>query len=119
MFFLLSKIYMHAFFYNLYLFSLDTNDCYEGNVLFNNTLNTFDLRLYSIRNIVKGFFYMHHPRQDNTYHSLCYTSCGALTGTRNSSMGHCEGLIQWSIVPYERSYHGATSGSLTTVMKCQ
>ena len=26
-------------------------------------------------------------RQDNTYHSLCYTSGGALAGTRNSSMG--------------------------------
>ena len=30
---------------------------------------------------------MHHPRQDNTYHGLCYTSRGALAGTRNSSMG--------------------------------
>ena len=30
---------------------------------------------------------MHHPRQDNTYCSLCYTSRGALAGTRNSSMG--------------------------------
>ena len=26
-------------------------------------------------------------RQDSTYHSLCYTSRGALAGTRNSSMG--------------------------------
>ena len=26
-------------------------------------------------------------RQDNTYHSLCYTSRGALAGTKNSSMG--------------------------------
>ena len=26
-------------------------------------------------------------RQDNTYHSLCYTSRGALAGTRNNSMG--------------------------------
>ena len=26
-------------------------------------------------------------RQDNTYHGLCYTSHGALAGTRNSSMG--------------------------------
>ena len=24
--------------------------------------------------------------QDNTYHGLCYTSCGALIGMRNSSM---------------------------------
>ena len=34
----------------------------------------------------KGSFICINP-QDNTYHSLCYTSCGALTGTRNSSMG--------------------------------
>ena len=27
-------------------------------------------------------------RQDKTYHSLSYTSCGALAGTRNSSMVH-------------------------------
>ena len=26
-------------------------------------------------------------RQDSTYHGLCYTSHGALTGMRNSSMG--------------------------------
>ena len=26
-------------------------------------------------------------RQDNKYHSLCYTSCGVLARTRNSSMG--------------------------------
>ena len=25
--------------------------------------------------------------KDNTYHSLCYTSRGALAGTRNSSVG--------------------------------
>ena len=26
------------------------------------------------------------PRQDSTYHCFCYTSCGALAGTRSSSM---------------------------------
>ena len=26
-------------------------------------------------------------RQDSTYHGLCYTSRGALSGSRNSSMG--------------------------------
>ena len=103
----------------------------EGNVLFNDALNTFYLRLYWERE--REFFYLtrhsthfiygytasdiwlrtilivrketcHHigyfyrltarvllyapsHRQDNTYHSLCYTSCGALAGTRNSSMG--------------------------------
>ena len=29
---------------------------------------------------------MHHPIfQDNTYHGLCYTSRGALAGTRNTA----------------------------------
>ena len=32
----------------------------------------------------KGSFISH--RQDSTYHGLCYTSRGALAGTRNSSM---------------------------------
>ena len=35
----------------------------------------------------KGYFYAPSHRQDNTYHGLCYTSRGALAGTRNSSMG--------------------------------
>ena len=36
----------------------------------------------------KGSFICTIPqRQDNTYHSLCYTSRGALAGSRNSSMG--------------------------------
>ena len=69
----------------------------------------FILRLYHVRHIVKahlerkpsatitwatlsdyqqGFFYMHHHRQDSTYHSLCYTSHGALAGTRKSLMSH-------------------------------
>ena len=51
-------------------------------------------------------------RQDNTYHSLCYTSRGALAGRRNSSIGP-----PWGIDPTthrtmsEHSYHGATSHS--------
>ena len=112
----------------------------EGNVLFNDALNTFYLRLYGVRHMVKDhsgrkeMFYltMHSThfiygymashiwlrtilivrketrfrhigysfrltarvllyapshRQDSTYHGLCYTSRGALAGTRNSSMG--------------------------------
>ena len=71
----------------------------EGNVLFNDALNTFYLRLYGIRHMVKDhsdsekgltarvLLYAPSHRQDNTYHSLCYTSRGALAGTRNSSMG--------------------------------
>ena len=133
----------------------------ERNVLFNDTLNTFYLRLYGVRHMVKDhsdsekgererereIFYLtmhsmhfiygymasdiwlrtilivrketrsHHigysyrltarvllyapsHRQDNSYHGLCYTSHGALAGTRNSSMGppH-EGSIRRPIAP--------------------
>ena len=89
------------------------------------TLNTFYLRLYGIRHMVKdhtdtdrGNLLLPHRllfsinSKDNTYHSLCYTSRGTLAGTRNSSIGP-----QWRIDPTthrtisERSYHGATSRS--------
>ena len=95
----------------------------EGNILFNDALNTFYLRLYGIRHMVKDHSdrreeaccrYMHYAfrltarvllyapshRQDSTYHGLCYTSRGALAGTRNSSMGppH-EGSIRRPIAP--------------------
>ena len=108
----------------------------EGIVLFNNGLNTFYLRLYGVKHMVKyhsdsereetccrhmGYsfrlvarvlLYASSHRQDNTYHSLCYTSLGALAWTRNSSMGP-----SWRIDPTthrtmsKRSYHGATSRS--------
>ena len=105
----------------------------EGNVLFNDSLNTFYLRLHGIKHMVKdhsdsergnllpstratlfneqqGFFYMHHPT-DRTTHTtaFCYTSRGALAGTRNSSMGPLrEGSIRRPIAPWaKRSYHGA------------
>ena len=82
----------------------------ERNVLFNDTLNTFYLRLYGIRHMVKDhsdsereetccshigysfqlaarvLIYVSSDRQDNTYHSLCYTSRGALAGMRNHIM---------------------------------
>ena len=82
----------------------------ERNVLFNDALNTFYLQLYGVRHMVKdhsdsekgnpllpqrlllsinskGSFYMHHPTDRITHTTaLCYTSRGALAGTRNSSM---------------------------------
>ena len=81
----------------------------EGNVLFNDALNTFYLRLYGVRHMVKDrsdcerkpaattwansfqlasrvLSYASSQRQDNIYHSICYTSHGA-AGMRNSSMG--------------------------------
>ena len=56
---------------------------------------------YSYRLTARLLLYAPSHRQDNTYHSLCYTSCGALAGTRNSSMGppH-EGSIRRPIAPW-------------------
>ena len=42
---------------------------------------------YSYRLTARVLLYAPSHRQDNTYHSLCYTRHGALAGTRNSSMG--------------------------------
>ena len=85
----------------------------ERDVLFNDALNTFYLRLYGVRHMVKDhsdsekgnplpphrllfpIFYMHHPTD-----RIAHTSRGALAGTRNSSMGppH-EGSIRRPIAP--------------------
>ena len=65
---------------------------------------------YSFRLAAKVLLYVPSHRQDNTYHGLCYTTSGALAGTRNSSMSP-----PWRIdrtthrTMSERSYHGATS----------
>ena len=55
---------------------------------------------YSFRLTARVLLYAPSHRLDSTYHGLCYTSRGALTGTRNSSMGppH-EGSIQRPIAP--------------------
>ena len=42
---------------------------------------------YSFRLAARVLLYAPSHRQDSTHHSLCYTSHGALVGTRNSSMG--------------------------------
>ena len=55
---------------------------------------------YSYRLTARVLLYAPSHRQDNTYYGLCYTSCGAQAGTRNSSMGppH-EGSIRRPIAP--------------------
>ena len=55
---------------------------------------------YSYRLTARVILYAPSHRQDSTYHRLCYTSRGALAGTRNSSMGppH-EGSIRRPIAP--------------------
>ena len=75
----------------------------EGNVFFNNALNTFYLWIYGVGHMVNdhsdnergnpllpygllflinsmGFIYAPSHRQNSTYHDLCYTSRGALAG---------------------------------------
>ena len=67
---------------------------------------------YSFRLTAWVLLYAPSHRQDSTYHGLCYTSRGALAGTRNSSMGP-----PWRTNPMthrtmsECSYHGGTSRS--------
>ena len=56
---------------------------------------------YSFRLAAKVLLYASSHRQDDTYHGLCYTSRGALAGTRNSSMGALpEGSIRRPIAPW-------------------
>ena len=56
---------------------------------------------YSYRLTARVLLYAPSHREDNSYHGLCYTSRGALAGTRNSSMGppH-EGSIRRPIAPW-------------------
>ena len=93
----------------------------EGNILFNDALNTFYLQLYGVRHMVKDhsnsergnpprhvgyhfrlaarvILYVSSRKQDNNYHGLCYTRRGALAGTRHSSMAH-EGPIRQMLLP--------------------
>ena len=42
---------------------------------------------YSYRLTARVLLCAPSHRQDSTYHGLCYTSRGALAGTKNSSMG--------------------------------
>ena len=64
----------------------------EVNVLFNNTLNTFTIiwhrtaRKETLPSLY-GVIFSGTPSntQGSTYHSICYTSCEALAGMRNSS----------------------------------
>ena len=56
---------------------------------------------YSYQLTARVLLYAPSHRQDSTYHSLCYTSRGALAGTRNSSMGSPhEGSIRRPIAPW-------------------
>ena len=55
---------------------------------------------YSLRLTPRVLLYASSHRQDKTHHGLCYTSRGALAGTRNSSMcSPHEGSIRRPIAP--------------------
>ena len=63
-------------------------------------------RGYSYRLTARVLLYAPSHRQDNTYHGFCYTSRGALAGTRYSSMGppH-EGSIRRPTAPRANALH--------------
>ena len=55
---------------------------------------------YSFRLTARDLLYAPSHRQDKTHHGLCYTSRGALAGTRNSSVGSPhKGSIRRPIAP--------------------
>ena len=110
----------------LYLWATSRSLCdwKEGNVLFNDARNTFYLRLSSVRHMVKdhsdsekgnplpphrllftinsqGSFICTIPQTGLHISRPCYTSRGALAGTRKSSMGSPhEGSIRRPISPW-------------------
>ena len=96
----------------------------KENVLFNDALIAFLLtQLYGVGHMIKnhsnsergnplpplhgllipisskGSLYAPSNRQDSTYHDLCYTSRGALAGTKNNQWVHHEGSIRRPVAP--------------------
>ena len=57
---------------------------------------------YSYRLTARVLLYASSHRQDNTYHGLCYTSRGALAGTRKDKKENF--LINLSYIPYTKTY---------------
>ena len=47
---------------------------------------------YAFQLAARALLYVLYHRQESTYHGLCYTSCGALAGTRNSLIGSPSGI---------------------------
>ena len=108
-----------------HLFKMHINGRKEGNVLFNDALNTFHLRLYGIGHMVKDhsdskrgspllphellrltarvLLYAPSHRQDSTYHGLCCTSRGALVHINESNSEpfvtciHLKGALMWIV----------------------
>ena len=55
--------------------------------------------------------YASSHRQDNTRHGLCYTSCGALAGTRKNSMGRSDDPLHHERTLLPRSYTSLLLGT--------
>ena len=73
----------------------------------------------SFRLTASILLYAPSQRQDNTYLGLCYTSCGELAGTRNSSMGppH-EGSTRQPIAPWANALTTQSYISLLPMVGC-
>ena len=73
---------------------------------------------YSFRLTARVLLYAPSNRQDSTYHGLCYTSRGALAGTRNSSMGppH-QGSIRRPIAPWANALTTASLQRCCSVVR--
>ena len=68
---------------------------------------------YSYRLTARVLLYAPSHRQDNTYHGLCYTSRGALAGTRNSldqyggiaqKKEHCKAMDQYGGIVLKKEH---------------
>ena len=71
------------------------------NIYPNSTITSCCHMGYSFQLTARVVLYAPSHIQDNTYHSLCYTSRGALAGTSNSSMSPLhEGSIRRPIAPW-------------------
>ena len=115
-----------------------TEDKKEGNILFNDALNTFYFTViwrktiqiakeetrcrhmgYYFRLAPRVLLYTPSHRQDNTYHGLCYTSRGALAGTRlfvlcfSASNTLPENLMQVTTTVLTRSECQSAMGSVS------
>ena len=71
---------------------------------------------YSFRLTARVLLYAPSHRQDNTYHGLCYTSRGALAGTRTDNEGNVPNAIplQWRI--YTKNKGGGSIGMESRVL---
>ena len=84
-----------------FIYSYMASDIWLSTILIVRKETRCHHKRYSYWLTARVLLYAPSHRQDNTYHSLCYTSRGALAGTRNSSMGppH-EGSIRRPIAPW-------------------